>query len=92
MPFNVLCLVCTVIAIFYGNAFTLTTKLYKILILFSFLALTLNYRMKPVPKPAQEDNKKDEAPAEHKNFEATGLKQRFMARLLAMFRIKPKTE
>lgn len=28
MPFNVICLVCTSIAIFYGNVVTMTTKLY----------------------------------------------------------------
>ena len=27
MPYNVICLVCTVIALFYGNTFTVTTKL-----------------------------------------------------------------
>ncbi|KAL3084902.1 hypothetical protein niasHT_039630 [Heterodera trifolii] len=27
MPFNVICLVCTAIAIFYGNAFALSTKI-----------------------------------------------------------------
>jgi hypothetical protein len=47
--------------------------------------------MKPVPKPAAQEDNKDETP-ELKKSEATGLKQRFMARLLAMFRIKPKTE